>query len=82
MEKGKLELGIKYKDHITGFVGTAIAITRYLSGCDRVLLQGRCAEDIKEYWFDIVRLDDVVLSEEQRKSGGPGKVSPSRDPVR
>jgi hypothetical protein len=35
----KIELGDRVKDPITGFSGIAVAITTWLHGCDRIVIQ-------------------------------------------
>ena len=55
------ELGKKYSDKITGFVGIATGCVTYISGCNQVLLQPRVNEknEIAEgRWFDEQRLEE------------------------
>ena len=55
----KIELGKKYEDSISGFVGTAVARTTYLYSCPRVLLVSeKVTKDANpnENWFDGGRL--------------------------
>lgn len=57
MTGGPVKLGEKYRDTITGFLGTATARTEYLYGCVRVVLEGRGGEGAPEEWvFDEQRL--------------------------
>ena len=79
-------LGDTYKDNITGFTGTATAITRYLHSCNRVLLEANGLNtEGKEVavWADDQRLIHVATDtqvEATTKPGGPNKTPPSRDP--
>jgi len=43
----KIELGMTYRDTITGFSGVAMAKTQWLTGCDRVTLAPRELKDGK-----------------------------------
>lgn len=57
-----IELGVIYKDKITGFKGIATGNVRYLSGCDQVLLSPKVKKDgshTKSCWFDIQRVEKV-----------------------
>ena len=38
-DPAQIQMGADYRDVVTGFVGTAVAHTRYITGCDRVSLQ-------------------------------------------
>jgi hypothetical protein len=74
-------LGSKVTDSITGFSGIATARTEYLYGCVRVCIEPgrlRDGKPIESQWFDEQRLSATSKA----KSGGPGAVAPSRDPVR
>ena len=75
---GKVKLGKKYTDKISGFEGIATARTEYMTGCARVCLEAMLGNDIKEFWFDETRLKDVKLK--KKKPGGVGAVASSRDP--
>jgi len=57
----EIELGMKYKDKITGFTGVATGICSYITGCDQVLLQASCKKNDKAeaVWFDDMRLVHV-----------------------
>lgn len=84
----KVKLGEKYRDTITGFVGTATARSEFLYGCVRVGLEGTSAEPGKPgevEWFDEQRLvtaKDAKPVETNARTGGPGITPPSRDPRR
>jgi hypothetical protein len=51
----KIELGDTAKDKVSGVQGVVVAITRYLTGCDRVAIQPREVKDGKP--ADWVNLD-------------------------
>lgn len=75
-------LGAKYRDRITGYEGTAVARTEYLSKCVHVELERGLAEPGKEgtpegFWFDEERLERVDA--EPYVDKGP-KRSPGRTP--
>ena len=55
-------LGFRWKDIITGLVGTATGYVNYLSGCNQVLLTpaiGADGKPIEGAWFDEQRLEAV-----------------------
>ncbi len=53
-----IRLGERYRDKLTGFVGTATARHEYLYGCVRVTLEGQSVDDKapEELSFDEQRL--------------------------
>ncbi len=54
------QLGHKYRDTITGFVGTATARTVYLDSSVQVRLEAETGnEDAKERWIDESRLEQI-----------------------
>lgn len=58
-----INLGMTYKDKITGFVGVATGFVQYISGCNQALIQPRCGEDgsmLDSQWFDQQRLEPVT----------------------
>ena len=73
-----VDLGKRYRDKINGFEGVATAHARYLTGCDRVLLEAVQNGDLKEYWFDVTRLADVEIPDDELRPGGPQSAPPSR----
>lgn len=73
-----IELGKKYRDTIHGFEGIATCVSRYLTGCDRVMLESNKDGDLKEYWFDITRLEGVEIPEPEMKTGGPQPIAPNK----
>lgn len=80
-EKGEpvIELGKKYRDDIHGFEGVATVHSRHLTGCDRVLLEAMDDKnELKEYWFDVTRLESVKIPASETLPGGPQKTPPSR----
>ena len=80
MKKSDIILGAKYKDVVTGAQGTAVALTTYLSGCDRIAIQPPLDKDgkVPEWQYcDIVqvkrvgRTQVIVAIEEPEDNGGP-----------
>jgi hypothetical protein len=58
----RTQLGMKYKDRITTFVGIATGRVEYLTGCNQVLLSPAVGDDGKlrdAHWFDEQRLEQV-----------------------
>lgn len=84
----KIVLGAIYRDKVTGFEGTAVAETRYITGCNRVMLEPKAKEDgslAGEGWFDLNRLERnesamtvLVLETEPADAGGPRMDPPAR----
>ncbi len=73
-------LGEKYRDMVHGFEGVATVLSRHMTGCDRVCLEAMDDKsDLKEYWFDITRLEDVKIPASEQKTGGPQSAPPSRN---
>jgi len=68
-----VELGVKYRDHITGFRGIATGRVVYLTGPARVLLEtlDQCGDEVKHEWFDEERLDEVVQDKEKAAEPQP-----------
>ena len=53
-------LGAHYKDKVTGFVGVAMGLVTYLTGCNQVLLSPPVDKDGKfqsSLWFDEERME-------------------------
>lgn len=91
-----IKLGHVYTDRIHGLFGVAVSHTRYLTGCDRVLLESAAKGELKEYWFDATMLVEVSATDDNyrapvipphaqpatvaEKPGGPRKAPPSRNP--
>ena len=80
-------LGGTYRDRVTGIEGVATARTDYLTACTRVLLEVVKDGEVKDCWFDDLRLsqvgDDVVsfaIELPSAKTGGSAPSPPSRDP--
>lgn len=79
----KADFGKEASDKITGFEGTIIAISSYITGCDQILLQPKFK---KNEWKDARWFDDdrVVLSgksidfkrDETAPRGGPDRGAP------
>lgn len=53
---GKINLGDRVKDKVTGFKGIVVSMSRHLYGCDRIGIQPEVGADGKVPecgWFDI-----------------------------
>jgi hypothetical protein len=72
-----IQLGIKVKDRITGFMGIAIGRTVWLSGCVRVGVQNqklnKDGQVLEAVWIDEQQLEVVGQKKfsERKPSGGP-----------
>lgn len=58
-------LGATYKDVVTGFTGVAMVMTKHLTACTTVALEGTMKEEgaagkLEYYGFDITRLEFVA----------------------
>jgi len=74
----EIALGDVVKDPITGAVGTVVAITEYLTGCNRASVQLPGLNKEMKAWewltFDVPTLKIVSklkVPAEKRKTGGP-----------
>lgn len=59
----KINLGDKVKDTVTGFKGTAVGITKWITGCDTVHIQPSVDKDgkvPKSHTVDIVSVEVVA----------------------
>ena len=80
----EIELGAKYKDKITGFVGRATGYVQYISGCNQALLAPAVTAEGSQRdgcWFDIQRLErlnDEVIVLDNSKTPGCDKSAPIR----
>jgi hypothetical protein len=76
----KAKLGKKYRDKITGIIGTATSITEYLYGCRRVGLTTTNGDgDVKDWVFDEPGLEEVKEAKRvapRQNTGGPHDRSP------
>ena len=75
-------MGESYKDKVTGFVGKAVAVTKWQFGCIRVALRpvvNKDGEMKEEEWFDEESLKGVEI--QNKTSGGPSnRPKMNRDP--
>jgi hypothetical protein len=59
----QIELGDKVKDSVTGFTGIAVAVTKWLHGCDRVTVRpegvNKEGKPYDNYTFDALQLEIV-----------------------
>ena len=81
---GKESLGKEAQDKITGFKGTIIGTSQWLTGCDQVCLKPKVDKDgqIKDaHWFDqgSVKITGKGITKDEVKSkdlGGPRSDQP------
>ncbi len=75
-------LGDKYRDTLTGFEGSATAVTFYLHACERITLEFVKDGEVKYESFDAPRLTHIPTGTQPRttRSGGPGgrEAAPNR----
>lgn len=83
-DDGRVQLGMRAKDKITGLSGIVVAITRWLNGCVRVTLQPEKLDSGKvrdSHTFDVEQVEVITAKTEHttetRPSGGP-KPEPRR----
>lgn len=76
MNRNNIVLGATYKDSISKIKGVCTSHTRYLTGCDRVMLEYMKDGDPKELWIDANR---VTLCEKTAIVELP-KAAPVKDP--
>jgi len=65
-------MGNTYKDKVSGFVGKAIAVTKWQFGCIRIALRPVVVKDgklMEEEWFDEESLENIIPKE--KTTGGP-----------
>ena len=89
----KIELGDLAEDQVTKYRGVVTGFTKYLTGCDRFILQSQELKDGKvpdAYSFDVTTVKLITkravvpdaipapLPEPVRKAGGPPSVAPRR----
>lgn len=80
----EVELGEKYRDTVTGFMGIATAKFIFLNGCVRYQLDApkKDGDGIQELVFDEQRLEHVgqeAVPFKARRTGGPqGSSAPRR----
>ena len=76
-------LGNVYRDSITGFTGTAVARTTWLTGCDRITLQPSVDKEGKVP--DAITFDEpllVLVKENQPKKEQTRRGGPRPEPVK
>ena len=80
----KAVLGRKYKEMISGFVGTCTGRTEYISGCTQVLLGPKVSRDgtlPDSQWFDeqrLIELPNAPVKLDNGKTPGFGPPAPKR----
>lgn len=75
LKQGDAQLGVRYRDKVTGFEGVAVSAHIYIAGCTRLTLEKLNADGDKliALTFDepnLERLEPVVV-EQRVKTGGP-----------
>lgn len=78
----EIEFGVKYRDGVTGYEGTAEAVTEFHYGCLRIQLE-RADKDGKPEteWFDeqrLVKVDTNMRAGSHSGAGGPRDHEPQR----
>lgn len=80
----KAEFGVEYRDTVSGFVGTCVAIYRYINGCVHVGLEGKWVPDKDKTPFQsfdearLVRTSDDAPVAVTTDTGGPAPADPAR----
>jgi hypothetical protein len=85
MKAADIKLGKKYRDRVTGFAGVATGTTKWLTGCDTVILQPPVGADGKymdNAQFDITRVDLVDEPKVKLHPGRSGGPQPKAMPTR
>ena len=82
MPKEKIKLGDKVKDPISGVTGIAVAITKWLYGCNRVAVQPKgvskdTGKPFKISEFDEPQLEIISSKKIKRASNDTGGPRPS-----
>lgn len=76
-DRGELALGDEAKDSITGLRGVVIAITEWLNGCQRIVIQPRELHEGRPVEGSTFDVEQMVLvkrageTQSRRKTGGP-----------
>lgn len=79
-----IQLGMTYKDKITGFTGVCTGICNYISGCNQALLVPKCGEDgtaKDSQWYDVQRLEPMdapVITLNNDETPGCDRAAPKR----
>jgi hypothetical protein len=78
-----VQLGDEVKDTVTGFKGTAVAITEWLHGCRRVLIQPVVDKDgkhVDSYQVDEPQVQVLTPKAVERGSNDTGGPAPKPTP--
>ena len=76
------QLGLTYRDQITGFTGVATGHVTYLTGCNQVLLHPKVDAEGKlrdSQWFDqqrLVQIEGPQIVLDNGNTPGPDKQAP------
>ena len=77
MSKAEVKLRDIVRDQITGFEGMVVAVTKWINGCTRVIVQpqGLTSEGKpkENHVFDVEQLDIIEVSKapQDKPKGGP-----------
>lgn len=85
MKAADIKLGKKYRDRVTGFTGVATGTTKWMTGCDTVILQPHVSADGKymdNAQFDITRVDLIDSPAVKLNKGRNGGPQPKAVPTR
>ena len=79
-----INLGNKYKDVVSGFIGIAVSRHSYINGCERITLQPEIDKDGKlpqTETFDSPQLKEIEITtiKQNNLTGGPEKYSDIRE---
>lgn len=80
----EVEYGKSYESITTGYVGIAVAVTKWRYGCVRILLQPRVGKDNKQEegeWFDEADLSMVLERKTGEKPIGGPTPNPKQNPM-
>ena len=74
----EIVLGAIYVDTLHAIEGVAVSHTRYVTGCDRVMLERKHDGEVKEHWVDVER---IVSVDDTRKWCGNEPVDEEAPPA-
>lgn len=76
--KSDIILGEKYRDTQTGIEGFATCVTFFQFSCERAVLEVLNDGELKEYGFDVQRLEHIASGKvaTTERTGGPGDPAP------
>ena len=82
----KVELGDRVKDKVSGFNGVVVAITKFLTGCDRACIDPGCnkdgsmaeAQSIDVLTLEVIEKKAVVVKPPAKKEAKGGSYDLSK----